>query len=605
MEAFPTQESMTVEFKADGRETVSDSKVLDAVVGMANADGGKIYIGLKDNGEVVGVRDLKSKWLFGDKARAYVMERTRPPIFVGHDVIMTASGPVAVLTVNRAPYPIASTEGRVLKRRLKADGSPENRVVYPDEYVTELPKEQRYDDSAKIVEDADRSDFSGEERDRLRDQINESGDKSLLPLDDEEFDLALGFLRRNPWGILKPTVCGLLMLGQSKRLQMFLPTARAVFQRLDGGRVLKDCSFHEPIVSTIKQMTQLFEAYNASKEAYLDGIRYVIPDYSPKAFREGLVNALCHRCYTSSAPVRVLMTENSLSITSPGGFLPGITAKNLLYAEPHGRNVLLAQALKRVGYAESTGRGIDTIYLESMRGGRLWPDYEQSTESYVRLELLKSKEEYEFFRLVNRYENYLKHLISVPAMMILALLRNEGPELSLSELMESLPTIVSRDKVRMEANQMVSDGLLLSRGSSRNPTFQIAGLTQLTPETPSGVGKTILVSQTTLNDSLAGNGLSRESLDEKFKGEVRRGRKNPLNKVKNAQRKEEMYFSKEEEEVMAYVRANRMATSQGLAESVGISRQTAYRRLFALVQKGVLKTAGGLRNRTYHEKGGE
>lgn len=133
------------------------------------------------------------------------------------------------------------------------------------------------------------------------------------------------------------------------------------------------------------------------------------------------------------------MTENSLSITSPGGFLPGITPENLLDARPRCRNALLARALKRTGYAGGSGHGIKTIFLDSMRGGRLWPDYEQSTDGYVRVEILQSKEEYEFFRLVNRYENRLKRLITVPAMTILAVLRNVGPELSLTELTEEMP----------------------------------------------------------------------------------------------------------------------------------------------------------------------
>lgn len=192
--------------------------------------------------------------------------------------------------------------------------TPENCVVNPDEYVWEIPKEQQFDDSAKVVNEADRSDFSDSERDRLREAIRKRGDKSLLDLNDEEFDLALGFLQRNSSGVLKPTVCGLLMIGRTDSLQKFLPTARSVFQRLVGGRVVTDKTFLDPIVATIEQMTVYFEAYNASKEAYIGGVRYVIPDYSLDAFREGLANALCHRNYSVFGQVRVLLTENSLSI---------------------------------------------------------------------------------------------------------------------------------------------------------------------------------------------------------------------------------------------------------------------------------------------------
>lgn len=58
-------------------------------------------------------------------------------------------------------------------------------------------------------------------------------------------------------------------------------------------------------------------------------------------------------------------------ISNPGGFIEGINADNLLDAEPHGRNPVLADALKRIGLAERTGRGIDRIYEGSLLYGRL------------------------------------------------------------------------------------------------------------------------------------------------------------------------------------------------------------------------------------------
>ena len=46
----------------------------------------------------------------------------------------------------------------------------------------------------------------------------------------------------------------------------------------------------------------------------------------------------------------------ALTISSPGGFIEGVNLKNLLTVEPHGRNPVLADALKRIGLAEKTGR---------------------------------------------------------------------------------------------------------------------------------------------------------------------------------------------------------------------------------------------------------
>ena len=48
------KESLTVEFKSD-RKRLSDSVLVDAVVAMANTEGGVIYEGIEDDGTVTGV----------------------------------------------------------------------------------------------------------------------------------------------------------------------------------------------------------------------------------------------------------------------------------------------------------------------------------------------------------------------------------------------------------------------------------------------------------------------------------------------------------------------------------------------------------------------
>jgi len=65
-----------------------------------------------------------------------------------------------------------------------------------------------------------------------------------------------------------------------------------------------------------------------------------------------------------------------------------------LTAEPHGRNQLLADALKRVGLAEKTGRGIDRIFEGSLIYGRSLPDYSNTTSTVVSLFIPRSKPGY-------------------------------------------------------------------------------------------------------------------------------------------------------------------------------------------------------------------
>jgi ATP-dependent DNA helicase RecG len=75
-------------------------------------------------------------------------------------------------------------------------------------------------------------------------------------------------------------------------------------------------------------------------------------------------------------------------LTNPGGFLAGITLDNLLVHEPKPRNPRLAEAFRRIGLVETTGRGIDRIYDGQVRYGRPLPDYSRSDREAVRLLLL-------------------------------------------------------------------------------------------------------------------------------------------------------------------------------------------------------------------------
>ncbi|MBK9522283.1 MAG: ATP-binding protein [Rhodocyclaceae bacterium] len=54
MNTIPLHESLTCEFKSD-RQCLSDKDLIEAVVCMANCQGGEIYLGVEDDGTVMGL----------------------------------------------------------------------------------------------------------------------------------------------------------------------------------------------------------------------------------------------------------------------------------------------------------------------------------------------------------------------------------------------------------------------------------------------------------------------------------------------------------------------------------------------------------------------
>ena len=83
-----------------------------------------------------------------------------------------------------------------------------------------------------------------------------------------------------------------------------------------------------------KSLLELFEtfemyvkAWNPERKTEYGLFRIPIPEFDWAAFREGLVNAFCHRDYTILGAVRVLIDDEGMCISNPGGFIDGVNLK--------------------------------------------------------------------------------------------------------------------------------------------------------------------------------------------------------------------------------------------------------------------------------------
>lgn len=180
-----------------------------------------------------------------------------------------------------------------------------------------------------------------------------------------------------------------------------IPTHAAAFQVLDAqGDVLVNDWFHGPLLRTLEAVEERFHARVIEQEFQVGLIRVPLPSYAPTTFREALNNAFQHRDFTRQGAVHVQWFPDYLFISSPGGFLEGLTLNNLLVHEPKPRNTLLSDAFRRIGLVETTGRGIDKIYLGQLRYGRALPDYSRSDREAVRLTIPGGKPNVGFAVLV-------------------------------------------------------------------------------------------------------------------------------------------------------------------------------------------------------------
>ena len=168
-----------------------------------------------------------------------------------------------------------------------------------------------------------------------------------------------------------------------------------------------------------------YSARVSEDELPVGPFRVPVPNYDGRAFREALVNALVHRDYTRLGTVFVRWERESITITNPGGFVEGVTLDNLLVIEPRPRNPVLADAIKRIGLAERTGRGVDLIYQGLLRYGRPAPEYGRSNASAVTVRLPGGAADMGLLRIIIEEERRSNGTLPVEALIALYQLRHE------------------------------------------------------------------------------------------------------------------------------------------------------------------------------------
>lgn len=467
MRMIPKRETLTIEFKSD-IGCLDEKELVSEIVGMTNTEGGVLYLGVEDNGDITGVH---KKHKDPNGAMALIANKTVPSLSVRAEIIEEEGIEVLQIQIPMSKTIIATSDGKIQRRRLKPDGSPENVPMYPYEIPGRLSGLSQLDYSAQILVGATMDDLDGNERDRLRNIIKyRKGDKSLLELTDEELDKALQLVREEA-GVLYPTVTGMLLLGKEDRIAELLPTAKAVFQVLEGTKVRKNEQTTKSLLATFELFEEYMKAWNPEREMEYGLFRVPIPEFSEAAYREGLVNAFCHRDYTVIQAVRVAVEDEGLTISSPGGFIEGVNLKNLLTVEPHGRNPVLADALKRIGLAEKTGRGIDRIFEGSIVFGRPLPDYSESTSTYVKLFIQRAEPDLAFTKMISNEENRLGRSLPINSLLVLSALQNQR-RLTIAEIVEV--TNIGEIRAKAVVEKLVEAGLVDASGNNKSRFYMLS-----------------------------------------------------------------------------------------------------------------------------------
>ena len=414
------KETRQLEFKSDISNTF-----LKTVSAFANYDGGQILFGVGDTGERIGLKDPVETCLAIENK---INDSIRPQ--PQYELSVNEKDKTVTLTVEAGPAKPYTYKSKAYRRNdtatIEVDELELSRLILQGRniYYEELP--------------ADTQELSFLELERRAKQ--EIGIKSLNK------------------DILK--TLNLYHDGEGYNHAAELLADHNHFSGIDVARFGEDISIilkraaleKESILYELEKAVELYRDYYQYEE--IRGMDRVKVEKIPEeAFRETIANALIHRTWDVNAQIRVLMFEDRIEVSSPGGLPAGLSEEEYLKGNISMlRNPILGNVFYRLHIVEILGTGIIRI-KEAYKESQKKPVFEVFENSIkVTLPVISS---------IN---------LNADEAVVYAVLRKNYPK-SISEIMEEVP--FGKSKTAALLKRMVENHYVTIVGSGRGTKYKI------------------------------------------------------------------------------------------------------------------------------------
>lgn len=436
-------ENKNTEFK---REYIDDIKY--TVVAFANTEGGKIYIGMSDDGSVYGVKNTDKIML---SITNMIRDSIRPDVTMFTECVVQAieEKPVVVLSVQRGtarPYYLAG-------KGIRPEG------VYVRQNASSVPASE----TAIINMIKETAGYSYEDARSINQQLTFGQAENYFA----KHNLPFGDQQKRTLNIIGEdgtyTNLGMLLSDQcihTIRLAVFDGSKKSVF------RDRKELSG--------SLLTQLEDAYSYIDQfnhihAEFEGLdRIDKRDYPCEALREALLNAVTHRDYSYSSSTLISIFDDRIEFVSIGGLIRSLGFEDIMLGVSALRNRNLANVFYRLKLIEAYGTGILKIN-ESYSECALKPQFKVTDNA---------------FKITLPNINYVgerKHITSAASLTLsdkekrreIVLLLAEKQGYIIRKDVESALQ-VSQATAILILRDMVAKGLLIKTGSGKRQKYLIA-----------------------------------------------------------------------------------------------------------------------------------
>lgn len=350
------RESETVELKAIVVEDVKKE-----IIAFANCEGGKLYIGVQDDGTVLGLDDPDGAAL---QISNMVRDAIKPDLtmFLHYETLEEDGKKIVAVVVQQGterPYYIA-------KKGLRPEG------VYVRQGYSSVPATNTA--IRRMIKETDGDRF--EEMRSLEQNLTfEAAEKEF-----SERKVRFGQAQMKTLGIMSQdgvyTNLGLLLSDQCVHT-----IKAAVFEGTNQNQFKDRKEFSGSLFRQMDEVYDFIDFRNQTHSSFEKLHRIDQRDYPEVAVREALLNLLVHREYSFRASTFISIYTDRIEFTSIGGLVNGITLNDVKMGISVCRNMKLANVFYRLELIEAYGTGILKI-MDAYAGTSMVPQIETSDNAF-------------------------------------------------------------------------------------------------------------------------------------------------------------------------------------------------------------------------------
>lgn len=350
------QESESVELKVIVVEDIKKE-----IIAFANCEGGKLYIGVQDDGTVSGLDNPDETAL---QISNMVRDAIKPDLtmFLHYETLVIDGKKIVAVDIQQGterPYYIA-------KKGLRPEG------VYVRQGYSSVPATNTV--IRHMIKETDGDHF--EEMRSLEQNLTFESAKKIFA----ERNVKFGPAQMKTLGIVTQdgvyTNLGLLLSDQCVHT-----IKAAVFQGTKQNEFKDRKEFSGSLFQQMDEVYDFIDFRNQTHSTFDKLYRIDRRDYPETAVREALLNLLVHREYSFSASTFISIYTDRIEFTSIGGLVNGVSLKDITMGISVCRNTKLANVFYRLELIEAYGTGIIKI-MDAYEGTGITPQIETSDNAF-------------------------------------------------------------------------------------------------------------------------------------------------------------------------------------------------------------------------------